>query len=200
MNLSERDKHLLLIIPALLSFLCYGFFFFGGRQATLDKLQKDVSKAREQIPKSTEKQNVQLQLARLNEQLDTDRDQVEALRTRWCGLADKCTSGADRNERVQRLGQLLARRGVRILEDVAADVTKEPRATPIMSTLKSEAMELSGKQNLAFRKVRFLADYKSVYSLMDELARGEVVAVPVGLTMKQPKKGAWPEWQLLVWV
>ena len=56
-------------------------------------------------------------------------------------------------------------------------------------------------QKPQLRHLHFQGNYLDVKSVLQELAQGELLAIPVGLTMKQMKNSDdRREWTLLVWI
>lgn len=70
-----------------------------------------------------------------------------------------------------------------------------------MDKLARQMAESAHGQQPQLWRLRLYAQFPEMLRALDELANGEVVAIPVALIMKETRKNSLAhEWLLLVWI
>ena len=131
MQLTNRDKVLVWVIPAVSIVVGYGLWINGvyglsmlpgaGKQTDLTRLQKQVSDAAKTAPAEEEVQKQkahQMSLAFKAHQLETDLAQVKK---RWEASVGQAFNPATRNDRVAGINAVLAGHGLMLLGDAPAE-------------------------------------------------------------------------------
>jgi len=202
MTPTTREKLLLTLLPAAV--ILAGYAWFGsvtGRTKSFLGLQQEITKAETAAPKPEQLLTQERQLAALAGQINRQGRQQEETRQAWDALVAKCASAELRHERIEKLTGLLKRHNLTLLDDAEADANKDARLAPVLETMSKSLSETPKKQKPQLRNLHFQGGYLDVNSILQELARGEVLAIPVGLTMKPVKDSADKrEWTLLVWI
>ena len=102
---------------------------------------------------------------------------------------------------MERLDNLLARRKLRLVEDAEADGSKDAKVTAALEGLSQQMATLSAQPKPQLRKIHVIGGYLDVLAALEDLSSSEVLAIPVGLTMKEaPVNATVHEWILLVWI
>ena len=200
MKLSDRDKNLALVLPAIVVLVVYGVFFLRGKLAEQSQAARQLEAARSAAPppEALEEQGRQVDLLKkLRADLQT---QMHDTKSRWQALVAACTTPVGRNERVARLTRLMSDNKLDLLEDRNADTGQDVKLSPALERLTERMRELSAGQKPDLRRLRFHGRYSDVHQLLQELSQGDVVAIPVGLTMKTNADRERREWTLLVWI
>src|SRR5262249_16758887 len=106
-----------------------------------------------------------------------------------------------RHDRLQGVMSVLMRHGLRVVEDADATALRDVRISPAVDALIQQPPSFAKGPKPRVRQLRLQGRYPDVPVLPDELGRGDAVAIPVGLTMKEaPLTGDLREWVLLVWM
>lgn len=202
MKLTERDKVLVLVVPAFMVAAAYGWLVMPGKRDELKRAETSLERARAAAPSASQLFAEQAALTGLSAQIDRQQKELLATRERWHAAVGRCADPARRNERIQKLTGLLARCELSFVEDTETpDGGKDHKLSPALEGLTQQIAKLSGNQKPQLRRVRFLGRYLDVHKALGELNRGEVLAIPVGLTMKEaPPATDRQEWTLLVWI
>jgi hypothetical protein len=202
MKLSNRDRFLALILPALFVAMIYGFFWFKPRQEELNKAQIALEDARAKAPGlRMQVQQKQGELAVLKQKMQATELEMKKVRQEWDAAAGLCANPRLRNDRIEKLNGVLARRGLRMIEDGEADGTKDDKPSPTIDSLGEQLAKLSSQPKPQLRKIKVIGRYLDVLAALTDLAGSDVVAVPVVLRMNEaPMTAKVREWVLLVWI
>jgi hypothetical protein len=203
MKMTERDKVMALLLPGVAVFAIYGWFVYPPKHTALNKAQAALADAQAKAPElNTQVLVAQSKLARASYDLKILNKKKQEAQQAWDKAAGYCTDARLRNERIEKLDALLARHRLRVIEDAEADASsKDGKVAPAVEGLCQELAGMSAQLKPQLRKVRMVGRYLDVLGALDALATREVVAIPVGLMMKE----AHPnynvrEWVLLVWI
>ena len=208
MRLTNRDKVLILVLPAIVIVGGYGYWINSntGKQTELARLQKSVDDATKNTPSQEELLTAraqQMSAAAAVRKLETELNQEKQ---RWESSGNQVFNPATRNERVGRLNYVLNRHNLALLADVPGDApvsggNTEVKTPPALEAFAKTLAEKSPQFKPKTWRVRLYGRYPDVVRALSELAEGEVLCVPIGLTMKEwdIRKPA-QEWTLLVWI
>src|ERR1700687_1040504 len=113
MNLTPRDKVLVMVIPALLIVLVYGFvvnnpYFSWTKQAEVSRLQRNLDAAVKSAPSDQALMEKKVRAAELTPKVRRLEASVREQQQRWDSLSGQCSDPAKRNERREKLTTLLA--------------------------------------------------------------------------------------------
>jgi hypothetical protein len=202
MKLTEREKVMVLVLPAVLIFTIYGWFFYPAKHNALTKALAAVEDARAKEPELQNKVLVtQARVGIATQGLQDLERQKSNARLAWEAATAHCTDPALRAERIERLNLILKRQGLHVVEDVEAEASRDSTVAAAVQALCDELAAMSAKHKPQLRKVRMYGTYLNVLAALDDLANREVVAIPVGLMMKDAYPGyTLHEWVLLVWI
>lgn len=203
MNLTERDKRVVLLLPAILVVAGYGWFVFAGKYEEQTRLTRSLEEARARTPNAPQLQAQQRYLSQLLRGVSYQQAELEAARQKWLLAAGACTEPALRNERIEKLTRLLQRQGLRLLEDGEVNTARDRDVRlPIdLEPLARQMTQVSGAAPPQLRRIRLHGRYADMERALQELGQGEALAIPVVLTMKAATETAdQREWTLLVWI
>jgi hypothetical protein len=201
MKLSNRDKLLAMLLPTLIILLGYGLFFLRGKVTERNRLEKALADASAKAPKEAQFVQQYMEFARVKKETHAIQEQVQALQKKWHYETTFCAGGSVRHDRVEKFTNLLNKHHLTSLEDAAVESGgKDARMSPALESMMKKIAQLSREQKPQMRRIRFHGRYAEVQQALDELATGEVLAIPVGLTMKTTSDPSRREWTLLVWL
>ncbi len=204
MTLTARDKVLVLFLPAILIGAGYGFWFNARKLDEFAKLQRALADAQTAMPTPTQ---VLERKARLQQVVPEVRD-LEAKngreRDRWQALVGRCADTTGRNERLEQLTRLLADFDLDLLEGGPADVGKpnhEVKAPASLDALAKQIGESPNGHKPQSWRLRLSGNYLDLARALDRLAGGDLMVIPIGLTMKEARsRDGRREWVLLMWI
>jgi hypothetical protein len=203
-KLTNRDKVLLVVLPAIVIAGGYGYWINSstGRQAELTRLQKSVEDANRSAPTQEELLAARSQFNTANYAARKLETELAQEKQRWESSGGQVFNPATRNERVGRLNNVLVRHGLALLADAPADGgTTELKPPPALEAFAKSLAEKSPQAKPKPWRVRLYGSYPDVMKALTELAEGEALCVPIGLTMKEWDIGKpAQEWTLLVWI
>jgi hypothetical protein len=199
MGLTSRDKLLVLVLPAVLILAIYGWSV-PGKHLQLASAADALATVRAQAPSPEMLQGWESRVARLTRDTVTLQRDIGSLKRRWEEAAAKCASAELRNERIKKLTTLLRQNRLTVLDDaeVEGGKGKLPKA---MEQLVEQFVQVDAGLRPQTRQLHLFGAYLDVQQVIRELSQGEVLAIPVGLSMKpSPAATTLHEWTLLVWI
>ncbi len=201
MKLNERDKILAILLPAIIVVAVYGVFFLRGKLADRTRAAKSLADARMTAPSHAQLAGQRMELSKLRKETDQLDGKLKLLQKKWSHETAFCVPGSQRHDRVEKLTNLLNKHHLSSLEDT--EVESGGRDSKVNASLESvvqKMAQLSSAQKPQLRRIRFHGRFLDVHRALDELATGQVLAIPVGLTMKTTSDPDRREWTLLVWL
>ena len=197
--LSERDRVLAMILPALIIGLGYGFFVLRGKVTELTRTQAALAKSKP--PSAAEFAVKHAEFAKATAETHLLEAKLAAVQKKWSYETAFCAAGCERLNRVEKLTNLLNKYRLTLLEDAGADSgAKDAKSSPTLDSLMKKIANLSDAQKPHLRRIRLYGRFVDVHDALEELAKGPVLAIPVGLSMKTTKHADLREWTLLVWL
>jgi hypothetical protein len=199
---SNREKILVMVAPAVLVVIAYTWWFgVVGKSKLLFQGFRELDKAEKAAPAPEQFREPEMQRARLMRELDKYQKEQAVARQTWDALAAACANPDMRNERIEKLTTLLAQHHLTLVDDGEADSSQGGSAPKALDALGKLLTEKAKNLKPQLRQLHFRGNYVDVHALLQDLSRGEVVAVPVGLTMKPAMDGTPKrEWTMLVWI
>lgn len=197
--MTPRDKLLATVIPALVVLCVYSFVVRAPKAEAIKAAQKELDQlqSKDRGTPSQERQK----LVALAREMETQTRAVEGLRQKWQAAVGRSAAPLCRPERIERLNQLLDRGGLRVIDGIDAESARTSSDPPVMEALAKELGDSCGLPPPRVRVVRFVGKYGDVAKSLRALADGDVLAVPLGLTMKAGGEDETTlEWTLTVWV
>jgi len=199
MKSSPRDKVLALILPAMLTGVCYIFFYYWPEQQTLGKQREQLLALRQKAP------GVRMQLAQKQQQLEQVDGELKALQDdmakledRWKWLAGSASADRLTAEKIDQLTGLLIRHGLTVLEIGPAKGDNQAQVPPALEAIAKRIGEKTGGQPPQYR-LRLSGSYLGLLRVLEQVNDREPIAIPISLTMKENEEG-FREWVLVVWI
>lgn len=202
MKRTTREKVLLVTLPSLLIFMIFGWFFFWPKHRELTRAEMVLQEARARAPGlNAQVTQMQMKLANLAADLERLETQKREAHSEWETFVGCCTDCNSRHNRIEKLNKLLARCKLRVVEETEADGGQVSKVAGVVENLGQQVAKLTGKPRPQLRKIKVLGSYLDVLAALEELTTKEVLAIPVGLTMKPlSHDAAVREWVILVWI
>lgn len=196
-KLTERDKTLAMILPALVIVMAYGLFFLRGKANELKRTNDALAKAK--APSLAETAAKRVEAVKLTEETQVLQAKLAAVQKKWGYETVFCAMGTQRHDRVEKLTNLLKKYHLTSMEDAEAESKDAKVSVPLESMMQKIAQQAPA-QKPQLRRIRFYGRFADVHDALDELAKGPVLAIPVGLGMKTTSSADLREWTLLVWL
>lgn len=202
MAMTSREQKLALILPALAVIAIYGLFPFRYQYARKTQVNAEAARSKPPVKEVVLEQQSRLQV--VQREIDDEAKQLATAEKRWQAAAGKGIGVPSWPQRIERLNEMFAAAGLQVIEAGDVESIRDNRGLPALDAAARELTELSENQQPRRWQVRFRGTYADVHATLDQLANGNVIAVPLGLTMKAIKGAAddfpWREWTLQVWV
>ncbi|HYV34907.1 MAG TPA: hypothetical protein VE988_04330 [Gemmataceae bacterium] len=200
MTLSKRDKVLVVILPAVLILLGYGWTA-TDKHKRLAAASQALDAAQKQAPPPEIVRAMAVQVDSLSRDLAKKQKDVAALKQRWDDAAVKCGSAELRNDRIKKLTALLMQHRLTVLDDSEAEGSSAGKLPVAMEQLAQQLAQTNKNLKPQLRQLHLHGSYLDMHQVLKELSEGEVLAIPVGLSMKANKDGgSQRDWTLLVWI
>jgi hypothetical protein len=199
---TPRDKILMMFPPAILVVAVYAYGFFYPLQSELSKTQKALPGLQEQSRSAIAQFPVKAAKA---VQVKKDLDNVQArkrdIEKQWRDLTETSSAGPQRNEKIENLTGLFKRYDLNILEQAQSDSGREATMPSMLTGVVKRLAEAGEHQRPQMWRFRIQGRFHSLLRVLGELAAGETLVIPLGLTMKEAGLHSdIREWTLLVWI
>jgi acyl-CoA thioesterase len=203
MKLTNRDRVLVIFLPAMIVLLVYGVFHFMGPSRTQARLSVELDKLRTREPAPAQVQQALMQAYQGEKQMTESRARLKSAEDQWRQRTTPPTSGERRPDRLSQLLAILKKRGVHVSDHAAASASggNEVRLSPTQEKLASQMVEQGGKQPPQVWRFQLVGTYTNILHTLRELSESEPLAIPLGLTMKSPEgTTSHRVWTLLLWI
>lgn len=201
MKLNDRDKFLAMLLPAIIIVAAYGLFFLRGQITERIRVEKSLADARSRAPTHAQIAAQRMEMSKLRQEAKAVDAKLKQLQNQWKYETAFCTAGAHRHDRIEKLTNLFNKYGLSSIEDGEAETSgKDTKLNASLESILVKITQISSTQKPQLRRIKFHGRFTDVHRVLDELATGEVLAIPVNLTMKTTPDTNRREWTLLVWV
>jgi hypothetical protein len=203
--MTNRDKLLILVVPAVLVVGGYGFWInsSNGKQTEVSRLQQSVNKAAGTAPPPEQVAAQKMLVQSLNANLRKLEGDLAQEKRDWDAFASQAFNPATRAERVRKLNALLRDQGLTLLGDEPAEGGggRGDRPSAALEAFGKAVAERSPQTKPKTWRVRLYGRYGSLARALSHLSLREALCVPVGLTMKEwDVNSPAQEWTLIVWI
>lgn len=197
---SERERSVMLVMPALLVVILYSWFWFRPLMASLRAKESDAAKAAssavspDAVPVAVQQRDrLQADVRDLKAKLDSHAVQTSS--------ADRPGSRLSASEAALELTRLFKTHRLVIEASEVANSAEAAELVP--SPLVTTVEKLRGRPQFrepVLYRVRFLGRYTDVLALIKQLNE-ESVALPLHLQMEEARpETAWRSWTLFAWL
>jgi hypothetical protein len=198
---TNREKLLLLVLPAALILAFYSFKLSGLRTRQAGA-RASLEEARKTIPTQPQFQVERKRIADLNLELADVVNQNRDRESQWRKLQeDRSTNSTLRIETIEDVTALLNRNRLELTDEEPAEennAVKLPLALERVATLLKKN---NPEVNTQLWRVRFVGRYEDVLRALEELNETEPLAIPVYLQMGEAKLSTEVRsWTLLLWI
>ena len=193
MTLTNREKALVAFLPAVLVLIPYGFWINAPKQKEVTALERNLANAVKTAPTLQKLNETKYRLAKLQAEILRLETNILKEKKRWESLGAQCSDARLRNRRRVKLTQLLSRHGLDIIEEGPNDSTGADRnlkPSAAMDKLAKQLAESANGRPPQLWRLRLYAEYPEMLRALNELSTGEVIAIPVALTMKEARKNS----------
>ncbi len=202
----QREQWLKRILPALVITVVYFVFVSKILTDKCDKAEQAytalVSKgiSEEALP-PVEQQNI-----RLKDELLALKQQDEQAQAGLSAKAGFLYGQNDMNEAVGKIAQLMQNHRLRITDERSVGDKKIAELPRSYADLKKWLGEmLKTPETVHVHRIDFIGAYVDVYEALKEMALGDIKALPLLLTMKNPEKSSDRDigmklWTLELWI
>jgi hypothetical protein len=199
-QLTERDKTLAMLLPAFAILLGYGLFVLRGKAGDVKRTNDALAKAK--APSAAEIGFQRAEAAQAMQETQGIEAKLAALQKKWSYETAFCAAGTQSHDRVEKLTSLLKKHRLTPLENAEGDsANKDTKVSASLESMLKKIADQSAGQKPQLRRIRFYGRFVDVHDALEELAQGPVLAIPVGLSMKQASSESnLREWTLLVWL
>jgi hypothetical protein len=194
MKLTDRDKQLVIWMPALALVIGYAMIVASAPNARVKRLRQQVAQARAMTPGQFDVGQYEAQLARFALELTTIKAESAKVQSAVS------IPGSPANIRAaEQVAALLPRHHLALIEQ--SGVAMAPgEVLPVLQRLIVQYGEVKGPDLPAFWRVKFTGTYLDVVAALDELATADYCAVPTNLAMADGPQLGIKTWTLVLWM
>lgn len=194
MKVSQRDKKLVLVLPALAVAIGYCLMFDRSLNARIGVLRKQVISARATPASSGELMRQEATLAEATRTLAAVEEETQKIRG---ALADSGASVSNRAS--EQVAALLTRHRLALIEQ--AMLTSVPQGiNPSLQRLAAQGGVTNGAERAVFWRVKFVGTYPDTVSALDELTTSAPLVIPANLSMADGPNKRTKTWTFVLWM
>lgn len=201
MTTSNRDKILVMILPALLTLLAYLYWFFFPIRGEILKAYNELRSLQARQPSLAQLQLKAARVSQLKDDLERCQQQKQDLEKQWQALVGGGAETGRRSLKIEGLTALLKQHGLNILEQAQAEGSKESNMPPALAGVVKRMSEAGEQHRPQVWRFRVQGSYLSLLRVLSRLGQGDTLVIPLSLTMKEAE---WHsdvrEWTLLLWI
>lgn len=178
-NLTQRERLMVTALPAAVILMVYFFFFVNPMGATTADLKRQIGVAQSRTPASRRQAEILGDLAKIEAEvkarqaLDKERrERAETLRAFWSDPDAKGRAG-------QFLGDLLAERGLVLVEEALATEEERKRYAALLASLPGAELW----------RLRLAGNYTQMAGALEAVGKSDLPLVPAALEMEPKVEG-----------
>ena len=197
-TITQRDKILLIVLPALLILIVYGWAFTKAPMARLKAVSTQIEAAVAAAPRPIDIEAEKARGKRLQRDLDKASAELQPLKEELGRLTASWTNSTERLLGNDMLSSLWSKHGLLLQEQSV--LTNETSVTPALQQLADRARATLGHGRYpVLWEVRLQGGFLSMLDALDELSRADIAAVPVALEMAENPRMPGKAWKLRLW-
>ena len=194
MKLTERDRQLTILLPALALIIGYLMTIETAPAGRIKQLSQQINQARQTSPAPFEIAEYEQrathavqELAAVEAEAGKTRPALDVLRRPVTGRA------------AEQVAALLPRHHLALVEQSELETMPKDIA-PVLQRLAAQFGTAKGSDDPAFWRVKFVGTYGDVVAALDELAAADSRVIPANLTMADGPQPGIKTWTLVLWM
>lgn len=198
-QISSRDRSVMLVLPALIIFIVYSFVLTKKPNAKLKQLTTQLTAAQAARPSSEAIAQQQAAKASASLRLTQARRELDPIRQ---ALNKQMDTWQDRSRRLQAnddLAVLWRRHNLTLLEQSYA-ATNELGVTPLIERLQRQTRTLLNREfGPVLWEVRLEGGFPGIKNALEEISSTDLPVIPVSLDMQSKPQSATKLWTVRLW-
>jgi hypothetical protein len=197
-TITQRDKLLLVVLPALLIVIVYAFAFTKVPMGRLRALTTQLEAEQARSPRTIDIEAEKARARRLDRDLNKARAELQPLKEELGKLTASWTNSTERLLGNDMLSGLWAKHGLLLQEQQV--LTNESAVTPALQQLADRARATLGHGRYpVLWEVKLQGGFLSMLDALEELSRSDIAAVPVALEMGENPRLPGKAWKIRLW-
>lgn len=197
-TITQRDKVLLVVLPALAVLIVYAFVFTKAPMDRIRVVAAQVEAERLKAPKELDIAAERARAMQLERAVEKARAELQPLKEELGRLTASWTNSTERLLGNDMLSSLWSRHGLLLQEQTV--LTNVTSVTPALQQLADRARATLGHGRYpVLWEVRLQGGFLDMLDALDELSRSDIAAVPVALEMGENPTMPGKAWKLRLW-
>lgn len=192
----DRERWILVALPAIAIGTLYVLFFYVSDNNALQAMQNSYDEAKKrEVP--------MIEMAKVSKKLDDIKIEVadlealqKKLQTKWSEIAKRANQQTSRVDHVNELTEMLNKRNLRIVEAGEAEQGNRQELPPALVKARERLKREGSEIDLVVWQVKCVGKYREVAEVLEELAASPHGPIPISIQMDQ----AAPLAEERVWV
>lgn len=196
---TQRDKALLIVLPALAIFIGYTLIFAKQPLMRLKALEAQVEATQRKLPRPNEISDAEARIGLLQRRIQEADAQVLEIRATLSRIAVSGTNNLERLAGGEALSALWRRHGLVLTEQRETEEAAVGLPVPLHN-LASRAQRFKPARVSRPWEVRLQGSFPQVQAALAELAESEIPALTVSLDMGDSTAGGTAKsWRIRIW-
>jgi len=197
-QVSSRDKQLLMVLPAIVVVIGYVWFFTKAPNQQLKALIGRINTANSKAPSRMDIAGVEARAAQLQREITAARQEIEPLRLEVEKLTAPWMDPKRRAAASEVLTELWGRHRL-FLASQQQVAEAQSRLSPTLTRLVDRARSALGGPGPGLWELRLFGSYPDMQAALEEVAVMDQPVVPVSLEMLNTAYPREKQWRVWLW-
>lgn len=196
---TTRERWMLVLIPAAVVLIVYGFFIRGPLMSKLDTVSSEAERLRADPVAPADN----ARLASQRDELILEEQQIDA-RIAELQNSPLLPSGfgrsASRSSALREITGLMERHRLRLNDQGQVSLAEAGAPNSFEEMIANTRAMLEASAEPTYRRFRFTGRYQDAYMMLRDLAESGLPVIPASLRMERIEGSSHLRWELVVWM
>jgi len=198
MKLTDRDKQLVIWLPALVVIIGYFWLMASAPHARIKRLEQQISRAVEKAPRPLDLAGAEANIIQLKRDLAASEADAAKMKANLANLAGVSGKPIQANV-AEKVAALLSQHHLVLVEQIPV-AAQSATLPPALQRLAAQSQKSLGASGAGFWQVKLAGNYADMADALDDLAGSDLRAIPAILNMAEGPQPATKLWTLVLWM
>jgi outer membrane protein TolC len=198
MKLTDRDKQLVIWLPALVVIIGYFWLMASAPHARIKRLEQQISRAVEKAPRPLDLAGAEANIIQLKRDLAASEADAAKMKANLANLAGVSGNPIQANV-AEKVAALLSQHHLVLVEQIPV-AAQSATLPPALQRLAAQSQKSLGAGGAGFWQVKLTGNYADMADALDDLAGSDLRAIPAILNMAEGPQPATKLWTLVLWM
>ena len=198
MKLTDRDKQLVIWLPALVVIIAYFWLAASAPHARVKRLKLQISQAVEKAPRPLDLAGAEANIIQLKRDLAAGEADMAKMKTNLAALAGISGNPIQANV-AEKVAALFSQHHLVLVEQIPM-AAQSATLPPALQRLAAQSQKSLGASGAEFWQVKLTGNYADMADALADLAGSQLRAIPAILNMTDGPQPTTKLWTLVLWM